>query len=103
MGQTSAIPDRASVTRFSTADYAPRDRLAACRDIYGRALINLEIKPVETEELNVDVRTLRLPGLSVVTRNRSAALYRYSRGQPRDDDTFLTVPLIGGFEATQCG
>ncbi len=95
-------PD-ASVVCFSTADYAPRDRLAACREIYGRALINLEIEPIETEAFKVDARTRRLTGLSTVIRNRSAALYRYSRGQPRNDDIFLTLPLIGGFEATQRG
>ena len=35
-----------TVVRFSSADYAPCERLDACREIYGRTLSRRDIEPL---------------------------------------------------------
>jgi AraC-like DNA-binding protein len=87
--------------RFSTADYAPRERLDAWREIYGRTLLKLEIEPVEVGAFHTDVRMRRLPGLGMITGARSATLYRRTRTD--GDDLMMSFGLGGGFEAMQFG
>jgi AraC-like DNA-binding protein len=96
-------PPRATSIRFSTADYAPRDRLEAWREIYGRALLKMDIEPAESEALNADVRIRKLPRLGVMTGARSATLYRRSRTLIDSDDVIMSLGLTDRFEATQLG
>ena len=51
----SEKPASAAV-RFSTADYAPRDRLTAWREVYGRTMLKIDVEPIETEAFHTDVR-----------------------------------------------
>src|SRR5437588_634015 len=95
--------ERATAQRFATADYAPRDRLEAWREIYGRALLKLDIEPIEPDELHADVLMRKLPGLGIMVGSRSATLYRRSRQRIDNDDIILSVGLASGFEATQFG
>jgi AraC-like DNA-binding protein len=92
-----------SVVRFSTADYAPRDRLAAWHDIYGRAMCRQDIEPVDAESIHADVVFRKLPGLAIMTGARSPAIYRRDRRQVDSDNLFVTVALSGTFEAAQLG
>ncbi|MEN3383713.1 MAG: hypothetical protein V7608_3757, partial [Hyphomicrobiales bacterium] len=65
-----------TVVRFSTADYAPRERLEACREIYGRTLSRRDIEPLPDEPFHTEAIMRRMPGLGIVTARRSAAIYR---------------------------
>lgn len=89
--------------RFSTEDYTPAERLAAWNDVYARTLINLEIEPIRDDALHADVTIRSLPGLSIMTGARSAALYRRSRARINNDDIILSFGLAGDFEAAQGG
>jgi AraC-like DNA-binding protein len=93
----------ASVVRFSTADYAPRDRLSAWHEIYGRIMCRQDIDPVDPESIRADVVFRRLPGLGTMKGHRSPAVYRRERGQVDNDNLFVTVALAGAFEAEQLG
>ena len=93
-------PDKRSasgVVRFSTADYAPRERLDAWREVYGRTLLKLDIEPIEVGEFHTDVQMRKLPGLGMILGSRSATLYRRSRID--NDDLVMSFGLAGGFEA----
>jgi hypothetical protein len=92
-----------TVTRFSTADYAPRDRLAAWHDIFGKTLVKLDIEPLETEAFHADVRIRSLPGLRIMAGSRSAATYHRTPACINNDDLVLSFGVAGGFEAEQSG
>jgi AraC-like DNA-binding protein len=89
--------------RFSTADYAPCERLEAWREIYGRTLHKLAIEPLSVEDVEVDATLRRIPGLAIMTGLRSAAVYRREGAYMDHDDVVLTVGLSSGFEAFQLG
>ena len=104
MNQTPVASDtRATTLRFSTDTFAPRDRLAAWHEIYGKSLLKLDIEPLEDENFHTDVLIRKLPGVGVMVGSRSAAIYRRSRSTIDNDDVILSVGLAGGFEATQIG
>jgi AraC-like DNA-binding protein len=89
--------------RFSTADYAPHERVAAWREVYGRTMCRLDIEAPDSAAFHTDVVLRKLPGLSLMSGVRSPALYRRNRNQAENDNVFVTIALAGGFEATQLG
>jgi len=109
MGVTTACAAPASESlpaapiRFSTADYSPRDRLAAWREIYGQTMVKVDIAPIETEAFDIDIRMRRLPGLSIMTGSRSAAVYRRTPRHIDCDDLVISLGLAGPFEVSQSG
>src|SRR5262249_10322769 len=54
----------ASASRFSIYDFPEGDRLEACREILGRAVMNLEIERLPDSRFSGEITTMRaLPGL----------------------------------------
>jgi AraC-like DNA-binding protein len=101
-GSAVARPDP-SIIRFSTADYALKDRLAAWLEVYGQALCKQDIEPVGTGALHVEMVFRRLPDLGIMSGDRSPAIYRRKPSQVDNDNLFVTVALAGSFEAEQLG
>jgi AraC-like DNA-binding protein len=97
-----SAPDRSpsAFVRFCTSDCAPRERLEAWREIYGRTLLKLDIEPIE-DAFHTDVRMRKVPGLGMITGSRSATFYR--RNRIDNDDLVMSFGLGGGFEAMQFG
>ena len=93
--------DDCKVVRFSTADYAPHERLDACREIYGRTLSKRDIEPLSDEQFHTEATLRRMPGLGIVTARRSAAIYRLRREFIDSDDVVVTVGLTSSYEARQ--
>src|SRR5882762_6845034 len=89
------------VARFSTVDYAPHERLDACREIYGRTLSKRDIEPFSAEQFHTEATLRRMPGLGIVTARRSAAIYRLRREFIDSDDVVVTVGLTTSYEAHQ--
>ena len=89
------------VVRFSTADYAPDERLDACREIYGRTLSKRDIEPLSAEQFHTEATLRRMPGLGIVTARRSAAIYRLPPEFIDNDDVVVTVGLTSCYEAHQ--
>ena len=98
----SALEDY-QVVRFSTADYPPRERLEAWREVYCRTLQPLEIEPLSGQEFHTDATMRRMPGLAVNTVSRSAVIHNRRREFVDNDDIGITVGLTSSFEASQCG
>jgi AraC-like DNA-binding protein len=92
-----------TILRFSTADYAPKDRLAAWCEVYGQTLCKQEIEPIERDTLHADVVFRRLPGLTTMRGDLFQAFYRHKPSQVTADRLFITVPLAGSFEVDQLG
>jgi len=98
-----AANDDCTVVRFSSADYAPRERLEACREIYGRTLSRRDIELLADEPFHTEATMRRMPGLGIVTARRSAAVYRLTREFIDSDDVVVTVGLTSRYEAHQFG
>src|SRR3954463_11447318 len=90
-----------TVVRFPTADYAPRERVDACREVYGRTLSRRDIEPLSAEPFHTEATMRRMPGLGIVTARRSAAIYRLRREFIDSDDVVVTVGLTSCSEAHQ--
>ncbi len=89
--------------RFSTADYAPRERLDAWREIYRRTLQKLDVEPLSAEPLHTEATLRRMPGLAVNVVRRSAVIHNRRREFVSHDDVGITVGLTSSFEANQFG
>jgi AraC-like DNA-binding protein len=92
-----------AVVRFSTADYAPRERLDAWREVYGRTLQRLDVEPLSAEPLHTEAVLHRVPGLAFNRVRRSAVVHNRRREFVSHDDVGLTIGLTSGFEAHQFG
>jgi AraC-like DNA-binding protein len=100
-GVATAGNSDCTVVRFSTADYAPHERLDACREIYGRTLSKRDIEPLSAEQFHTEATLRRMPGLGIVMARRSAAIYRLRREFIDSDDVVVTVGLTSCYEAHQ--
>jgi AraC-like DNA-binding protein len=98
-----AADDGYTVVRFSTADYAPCERLDAWRYIYGRTVQKLEVEPLSDEEFRTEATLRRMPGLAMNVVRRSAVIHNRRREFVNDDDIGMTVGLTSSFEASQFG
>ena len=56
-----------AVVRFSTADYAPRERLEALHEVFGRNLQKVHVEPLAGEAFHTAVTLRRMPGLALYT------------------------------------
>ena len=97
-GVATAPTDECLVARFTSADFAPRERLAACRELYGRTLSRRDIEPLANEPFATEATLRRMRGLGLVTARRSAAIYRLRREFIDSDDVVMTVGLTSSYE-----
>ena len=67
------------VVRFSTADYALRERSRAWHEICDRTQLRLDVEPLSDEPLYVEATVLRMPGLAMAVGRRSGTVYRRRR------------------------
>jgi AraC-like DNA-binding protein len=91
------------IVRFSTADYAPRERSDAWREICGQTLLRLDIEPLQAEQPHVEATLLRMPGLAMSAGRRSAAVYRRRRQFIDHDDVSITWHPSSSCQAHQLG
>ena len=91
------------VVRFSTADYAPRERFAAWREVYGRTLQRLDIEPLCVRQFHATATLLRMPGLALMAGRRSASVYHRRREFIDHDDVGFTCGLTSNYQAHQFG
>src|SRR5262245_40354531 len=91
------------VVRFSTADYAPRQRSNAWREICGRTQLRLDVEPLTDEPLYVEATLLRMPGLAMAVGRRSGTVYRRRREFIDHDDVSITWHPSSSCQAHQLG
>src|SRR5215831_15955554 len=105
MGASSgaATIGNSRVVRFSTADYAPHERVEALHEIFGRSLQKVHVEPLTGESFNTTVTLRRMPGLSLYTASRSAAIYRRSRELIEHDDVVVVAGFSASYEAQHLG
>ncbi|WP_143278229.1 AraC family transcriptional regulator [Bradyrhizobium sp. UFLA03-84] len=94
----TSTADDVALSRFSLADFAEQDRMAAWRDLYGRLVLKADLAPLPDHSLHADVTVRMLPGLSITSASMSA--FRYERGaeQLADGNDGLVL-VIGSHDA----
>ncbi len=100
---SSAANADCTVARFSTADYAPHQRVEALHEILGRNLQKVHVEPIAGESFHTEVTLRRMPGLALYTASRSAAIYRRSRELIEHDDVVVIAGLTSGYEVHHLG
>lgn len=90
--------------RFSTADWAERDRLAIFREQIGRMILKLEPEPLVDGAFHAEVTVRELPGLGI----GSWSCTNLRAARPRElldgnDDLVLTIATSGNMNASQLG
>lgn len=91
-----------AVVRFSTEDYAPRKRIEALHEIFGRNLQKVHVEP-RADYFHTAMTLRRMPGLSAYAASRSAAIYRRSREFIEHDDVIIIAGLTSGYEVEHLG
>ena len=92
-----------AVVRYSTADYAPSERLEALHEIFGRSLQKVHVEPRAGESFHTAVTLRRMPGLTLYTASRSAAVFRRSRELIDHDDVVVIAGFSSSYEVHHLG
>jgi len=100
---TAAASNDYSVARFSSADYAPSRRVEVLHEIFGRNLQKVHVEPLSMESFYTTVTLRRMPGLSLMTASRSAAIYRRSREFIEHDDVIVIAGITSSYEVHHLG
>jgi AraC-like DNA-binding protein len=77
--------------RFSTDQFAERERIAAWREFIGRMFCKVNIEPHSRERFSSTATMRVLPGLGLVSGDCSALSYVQSRTLMENDDVILTM------------
>src|SRR5262245_52099873 len=83
--------------RFSSDEFCEPERVAQWRELYGRAMVRLDIEPLPDCPFQIEATLRTLPGLSVVCGTGSAARSDRTPALIADgnDDLGLTINLGG--------
>jgi AraC-like DNA-binding protein len=96
--------DDFAVRRFSLADFAEQDRVAAWRDLYGRLVLQADIAPLPDHPLHAEVTVRALPGLVITSAALSAFRYERSTELIADGNDGLALVIVSqGARAVQRG
>ncbi len=82
--------------RVATDDLPAAERIDAMRDIYGRAMLKLDIEPLPGSSFRVDMTLRALPGLGVATGSCSPIRCDHTPELIDGDDLILFVAVAGG-------
>lgn len=91
--------------RFSTKDLPARDRVPMWREVYGRAILRLDIDPLADRPFNADIRLFALPGLNLAVGAIGGTHDQRTRALLSDgnDDLGLVLNASGLSHASQLG
>ncbi|MGL5167664.1 MAG: AraC family transcriptional regulator [Afipia sp.] len=89
--------------RLSSTEFPAEDRIEAVREIYGRAILHLDVEPLPDSPFQVDMTLRALPGLSIAVGDTSHVRCRRTSELIDSDDFLLTAVLSGGCVVTQRG
>ncbi|HEX2889897.1 AraC family transcriptional regulator [Vineibacter terrae] len=89
--------------RFSSADFPARDRVEATREIYGRAILRLELEPLPGSPFQIEASLRVMSGLGIAVGSCSRVRCRHTATLIDSDDLILSVASAGGGTMRQHG
>jgi AraC-like DNA-binding protein len=93
----------ASVIRFSTDALAQRDRFPMWREVFGRALLNVEIEQTSSSNFRAEATIRKLPDIGLMTAYSSGVVYRRTAELISSDDIVFSFGAVEGSYAKQRG
>lgn len=90
---------------FSTDRLLPAERIGVWREVYGQAILRLDIEPLRDREFHADIRLRALPGLGVISGMIYGARDQRTSELAADgnDDLGLAMHWGGAATVAQCG
>ena len=89
--------------RISSAAFPDRDRVEAFREIYGRAIMQIEMEPLGGNPLDVDMMLRALPGFGIATGTISSTRNSHTSAMIDNDDVVMVVVQEGSGSVQQNG
>jgi AraC-like DNA-binding protein len=89
--------------RVSSAEFPDRDRVEAFREIFGRAIMKIELEPFVDSPLDVEMTLRAIPGLGIASGRISATSNSHTTAMIDNDDPVLVVVTQGSGAVTQEG
>jgi AraC-like DNA-binding protein len=91
------------ILRVSSAAFPGRDRVEAFREIFGRAIMKIDLEPSVDSPLDVEMTLRAIPGLGIASGRISATSNSHSNAMIDNDDPVLVVVTHGSGSVTQEG
>jgi AraC-like DNA-binding protein len=100
----STLADFQQTLHFSSDRLPETEKIAIWREVYGQAILRLDIEPLPDCRFHADLRLRALPGLRVVSGKISGARDRRTRTLTTDgNDDFGFALNWGDVNVSQCG
>ncbi len=103
MSATSGSSAPLPIFQFSTKAFAERERLAAWREVFGRAVCSLDIEPLEPAAFFSEATVYQLPGLGVLFATSGAMNLSHTHELIVDGDLSIMAAPTCAFTASQLG
>jgi AraC-like DNA-binding protein len=94
---------KSALRDFTTEAYGPRDRIAACHDVYGRAFAKIDLDVPSDGELMIEAKLRNLPGLALVSMASTEFRFHKPASLIDHDDILFLIVDSGYWSATQLG
>jgi AraC-like DNA-binding protein len=94
---------KSALRHFTTKAFGPRDRIAACHEVYGRTIAKIDLTPATDDELMIDAKLRSLPGLGLISMTSTEFRFRKPASLIDNDDLLLLIVDTGHWTATQLG
>jgi AraC-like DNA-binding protein len=85
----------------SSAEFPGRDRVEAFREVFGRAIMKIELEPIADSPLDVDMTLRAISGLGIASGRISATSNSHTTAMIDNDDPVLVVVAQGSGAVTQ--
>jgi AraC-like DNA-binding protein len=89
--------------QISTSAFEGRERLDEFRETFGRAILKIEIDPLNDLPLDVEMNVRVLPGFAIASGSVSAMTVRHTSQLVSDDDVVLVAIQNGAGNLRQAG
>jgi AraC-like DNA-binding protein len=103
MDHATVAPNGGLAFRFLTDEWPERERIAAIRDIYARAICRFEFEPSPDHPVFGEAKLRVMPGLGLAEVTSSKAQASRAPQHAAGDDLLFTVWLSGESNLTHCG
>jgi AraC-like DNA-binding protein len=94
---------KSALHQFTTEAFGPRDRIAACHDVYGRAFAKIDLDVPSDNELMIEAKLRSLPGLALVSMTSTEFRFHKPARLIDHDDILMLIVDTGYWSATQLG
>ena len=92
-----------AMRHFTTTAFRPADKVAACHEVYGRAIAKIDLEPPAGDDLMIEAKLRSLPGLGLISMTSTEFRFRKPARLIDNDDLLLLIVDSGHWTATQFG